>query len=350
MGRRAASLVLLSPLLAACAVYDSPPVPVIDGLENGLLPNGAPLDVVFSEPIDPATLRLSLVPLVTDVEGNLADEDDKSETELEPFFSHDPPEGDTGGTGELLESNTVFRITPSKPLPVGPKLAVLIESGLADLNGNDTGVRTRLTFAYPVVAGGGTSQLTSGVYFFLFDIEKPIGVQIQILADMRIDGETGDVLAQFTSADRNKDPDRCPMPCKETEACRLLPEPACVTPSERAGSVDEYSDFVPHPDPPTGFSFTVHGSAGDLPDGSTGLVTMPTTLSVQMPPVEAVDLAITCSFKAGDDGVLRCQGNSGAKDVLIGGSSAGAATGTSTGRLVPPEEAPKDLPPPPDAK
>lgn len=350
MVRRATALALLAPLLAACAVYDAPPSAAIDGLENGLLPAGSSLDVVFSEPIDPATLRLSVVPLVTDVEGNLADEDDKDETKLEPLFTHDPAGADSGGTGELLESNTVFRIVPSKPLPVGPKLAILIEGGLADLEGNDTGVRTRLTFAYPVQGGDGTTQLTSGVYFFLFNIEKPIGVQIQIMADLRVDSETGDVLAQFTSADRNMDPDRCPTPCKATEACRLLPEPACVTPSERAGDVDEYSDFVPHPDPPTGFSFTVHGSAGDLPDGSTGFVTVPTTLTVQMPPVEAIDLAITCSFKTEEDGVLRCQGNSGASDVKIGGSSAGAAEGTSTGRLVPAAEAPKDLPAPPGAK
>jgi hypothetical protein len=349
MKKRATFPLLFLSLLSGCALYDPPPEPSLDGEVDGLIARGHPLQVVFSEPIDPATLRLSVVPLVTDAEGYLGDEDAHPETQLDAFFTHDPAAGQSGGTGVLSADGTRFSITPAAPLPIGPKLAVLIEPGLGDLLGNDTGARQRLTFAYEFKCAGGqaTSLLPDGGYFFLFDIEKPFAVQIQILADVRIDPATGELVAQFTNADRNKDPTLCPMPCEDTEVCRLLPEPACVLPSEKAGSVDEYPDFLPNPTPPTGFSFAVKGCAEDAGDGSAVIATVPTSLVVQQPPVEAVDLAITCSFTAGADGVLRCNGSSGAKDVLIGGSSAGPAEGTSAGRPLPPEDVPDDLPPAP---
>jgi hypothetical protein len=356
MNARAAALAplaLLCPLLAACEVYYAPPAPSIDGAVDGLVPAGQPsLQIDFSSAIDPATLKLEVVPLVTDAEGNLADEDNDPSTTLNPFFSHDPAAGDTGGTGALQNDDTQLVITPEKPFPIGPQLAVLVEPGLSDREGHKTGARTRLPFAFALKCGGDmvSSSLPSGAYFFLFQIQKPVGIQIKILADVRVDPATGTVLSQFTSAQRNKDPSRCApagLSCKDTEVCRLLPQPQCVAPSEPAGSVDEYSDFVPHPDPPTGFSFTVHGCAQDAADGSLGLATLPTDLIVQQPPVDTSDLAITCAFTKSADGSLHGTGNCGAKDVKIGGKSAGPAEGTTTGRLIPPQEAPKDLPSPP---
>lgn len=351
VSKRARTLALSAavPLLCSCAVYDPPPVPSIDRVESGVLPSGSPLDIVFSEPIDPDTLRLSVVPLVTDFEGNLGDEDPSLTTQLATYFTHHPEKGQTGGKGELNAGATRFRITPEEPFPIGPQLAVLIERGLSDPQGNDTTDRTRIPFAYQFQCQGGkgTDKLPSGAYFFLFDIEKPIGVQIQILADLRVDPETGTLLAQFTSGDRNPDPDRCPFPCDEDDVCALLPEPRCVIPSEKAASVDEYPDFVPQPDPPTGYSFTVNGCAEDAADGSIGIATEPTDLVVQSPPVEAIGLAINCSFTADETGTLRCAGTSGAKDVKIGGQSAGPAEGASKGRPIPPEDTPEDLPPAP---
>ena len=338
-------------LLSSCALYDPPPVPSIEGVESGVLPSGGPsLDILFSEPIDPTTLRLSVVPLTTDFEGNLGDEDPDPVTPLVTYFTHDPAKGQTGGKGELDPSATRFRVFPEKPLPIGPQLAVLVEEGLSDPEGNETGARTRLPFTYEFRCDGGkgTDKLPTGAYFFLFDIEKPVAIQIQIFADVQIDPETGTLLSQFTSGDRNPDPDRCPFPCDSSTVCRLLPQPECVIPSAKAGSVDEYSDFVPTPDPPTGFSFTVNGCAEDSPDGSTGIATVPTDLVVQKPPVEAIGLAISCSFTADENGILRCAGSSGSVDVKIGGTSAGPAEGASKGRLIPPEDTPPDLPSPPE--
>lgn len=342
---------LTLPLLAGCTLYDPPPEPRIAHLADGLLPSSASmLEIAFSEPVDPASLRLSVVPLTTDAEGALPDEDTDPLTVLTPYFTYGSGSLTTGGKAAFNGDNTLFYIAPYNAFPVGPKLAVLIEQGLSDAAGNQTGSRRRLPFAYEFVCQGTPPKnpLPSGAYFFLFDIDKPIGVQIQILADVRVDPQTGTLLAQFTNADRDPRKDRCPFPCADTEVCRLLPEPECVAPSDPAGSVDEYADYVPHPDPPTGYSFTVHGCAEDSPDGSTGVATLPTDLVVEKPPVQAIGLAITCSFTTAADGALRCTGSSGSEDVLIGDASAGPAEGSSAGRLIPPEDTPPDLPAPPE--
>src|SRR5690349_20472557 len=141
-------------LLSGCAVDDPPPSASIEGETDGLLPRGLELQVVFSEPIDPSTLRLAVVPFETDVEGYLGDVDATPLTELHPYFTHDPTAGQTGGTGTLSADATRFTIVPEMPLPIGPKLAVLIDPGLADPLGNDTGPRQRLTFAYEFVCAG----------------------------------------------------------------------------------------------------------------------------------------------------------------------------------------------------
>lgn len=338
------------PLLAGCTVFDPPPEPSIAHLKDGLLPStDSMLEIAFSEPVDPSTLHLSVVPLTTDTEGRLADEDTDPSTALTPYFTYGSGSTITGGKAAFNADNTLLYIAPYNAFPVGPKLAVLVEQGLSDDAGNKTASRRRLPFAYQFVCKGDSPKnpLPSGAYFFLFDIDKPVGIQIQILADVRVDPQTGTLLAQFTNADRNPAKGLCPTPCADTEVCRLLPEPKCVAPSEPAGSVDEYSDYVPHPDPPTGYSFTVHGCAEDSPDGSTGVATLPTDLVVQKPPVTAIGLAITCSFTTSADGALRCSGSAGSADVKIGDSSAGAAEGSSKGRLIPPEDAPADLPSPP---
>ncbi|MBK8251600.1 MAG: hypothetical protein IPK82_02900 [Polyangiaceae bacterium] len=334
---------------SGCALYDPPPNPQIKGLTDGILPSSQPLEIVFSEPVDPNTLRVLVVPYVVDAEGYLGDEDSDPTTSLNPLFTHDPGAGDTGGTGMLNADGTGFLITPSTKLPLGEKLAVLVEKGLSDFNGHSTLERTRLPFSYELKCDSGTASnlISSGAYFFLFNIDKPLPVQIQIFADMEIDQDTGEVLAQFTGADRNPDPNRCPFPCESTEVCRLLPQPECVIPSEKAGTVDEHTDFIVNPDPPTGYSFTVKGCVQDNGNGGAVLITEPTDLIVEQPPVEVTDLTITCTFELDDDGIFRCAGSSGSKDVKIGGKSAGAAVGSSNGRPIPPGEEPADLPSPP---
>lgn len=335
-----------------CVLYDGPPQPRIDGAEAGVLTDpDAPLTIAFSEPVDPATVRVSVVRLVTDVEGNLGDEDADPDTDLDVLFSYDPVLGNVGGDAALDESNTHLVIDPAAPMPIGPKLAVLVEEGLSDLGGHKTTVRKRLLFSYKfeLECNKPSVQFPSGGYFLLADIKSPLKVQVQLWASFEVDPATGKVRGQATNADRNPDKSRCNLPCKSSEVCRLLPAPACVAPSERAGTADEYSDYIPNPTPPTGYSFTIDGCAQDQPDGSVVFVTAPVDVVVQSPPVTLRNVTLTAQLGKDAEGVLRGSGSLAADSVLIGTTPSGKGEGGLVLRNVPPGEVPEDIPKPPPA-
>src|SRR5690606_38214588 len=129
------------------------------------------------------------------------------------------------------------------------------------------------------------------------------------------------LIAQFTNADRNRAL-TCPTPCSNTEVCRLLPAPECVAPSTRAGTVDEWPDFIPNGTPPTGYSFFVQGCA--VEDGSgNGVLTAPATMNVESPKVTTEGLIMTASFAPGPDGVIRATGRLTADLVRLGESPLG---------------------------
>src|SRR6202012_5635938 len=157
------------------------------------------------------------------------DETGDASVSLAPLFSYDPIDGATGGTGVLDPTNTVFTITPTARLPVGPTLAVLREPGLSDMKHDPTAsteVRKRLIFSYSFACPGtGTKVLTSGAYFFLLDVEQPIGTQIKIFADLDVDAPTGRLVGQFTFAARLTDPTRCSPACTSGNVCQTLPGP-----------------------------------------------------------------------------------------------------------------------------
>jgi len=339
----------VSALPAGCETYDSPPRPSIEGLVDGALSDSkAPIVIMFSEPIDPTTLRIKIVKLVTNEEGQLLDEDDDDTTVATEYFSFDPVTlNNHGGTGELIAADTAYRITPEVSLPVGPSLAVVIEPGLKDVLGNEWLVRQRLVFGYRLSCDGttGTDKFPNGAYFFIANVTKPIQTQIQLWGHIEVDTATGNFRGQFTNADRNPDPDRCDPPCLPTEACRTLPEPNCVVPSEEAGSEDEYPDYIPNNVLPIGYSFTVGGCVVEDGD-SVVFVNLPADVDIQQPDVFVQGIQLTSSF-AQIDGAFRATGGVIAEKVFIGSTDSGPAEGTLVARLVAPEDAPDNIPKPP---
>ena len=351
MSRLGSSILLFalsSAMLVGCETYDAPPSPSIEGGEDGVLEDPkAPLVVSFAEPVDPATINIKLIRVVTDIEGNLGDEDSSADTDLNILFSSDNI-GDVGGIAELIENNSKVRIIPNAPLPIGSKLAILVEPGLKDLQGNVTKSRKRLTFGYSfkLECNAPSAVFESGYYFLLADIKAPLKVQVQIWAYFNVDPLTGAVNGQCTNADRIKDPNRCPTPCKSTEVCRLLPEPACVAPSEKAGTVDEYSDYVPNEIPPTGYTFGIDGCVQDQADGSVAFITAPTEVIVQQPAVTLRNVTLAASLTKGANGVVRGGGSLAADEVLLGINASGKGEGGLDMRAVSADEAPKNLPMP----
>jgi hypothetical protein len=337
-------------LAISCESFDGPPDPSIEGAVAGVLPDPAsPLSVRFSKPIELATLKAKVVPLSVDDEGNLPDERGEQSTELKPLYEYvgDPNAPDEFfGKSELSADRTLFLIKPSARFPVGQKLALLVEPGLRQ-NGDGRTInrRVRIPFAYDFKCSGkGTKLLTSGVYFFLLNVEAPIGTQIQLYGNLDVDPATGLFRGQFTNADRIRDLSRCPgLGCKAEDACQTLPELKCVQPSERALNVDVFPDFEPNPTPPTGYGVTVRGCAEDLDETTVAFATAPANLVVQQPAVTVRALTVVASFKKEGDS-LRATGNGNADEILLGSNPLGRATGTVTSRSLRDGEIPKNVP------
>ena len=332
----------------ACDRYEPPPTVTIDGLQGGLLfDSKAPLVLSFGQPIDLATLSLKVATLETNLEGDLADEDTDPDTELRVILGHDPVEGDRGGRIELDPDGSRLVFFPDSALPVGPKLIVLVEAGLTGTGGRVRQNRTKIPFSYAVRCTKGTraEKLKSGVYFVLLEVEQPLGTQIQLYAAIDVDPASGAFVGQFTNGDRNPDGARCPEPCKDIDRCRLLPSPACVPPSLRAGTSDEHTDYLPNVDPPTGYTFAVEGCAVDDGEGS-GVVTAPANMVVQSPAVTVAGLTMTAFFGADANGNVRATGGLQADTVYLGTTKLGAGKGSMTATLIPPEQVPSNTPRP----
>lgn len=351
---RAAALLLplLSlPLAASCQRYVAPPVATIAGLDDGVLTDpSAPLVIDFSKPIDPSTLSIEVIRFDPNAEGQLPDETGDASVSLDPFFAHDPVDGDTGGTGTLDPTSTVYTITLPARLPVGPKLAVLVNPGLTDAAHDPTAtteVRKRLLFSYSFTCSGQGTELPSGAYFFLLDVQEPIGTQIRIFADLDVDAATGLFVGQFTFASRQPDPTRCTPACTDGDVCETLPgPPMCVVPSTRAGSPSEWPDFYANSTPPVGFSFTVNGCAEHNADGSESFTTQPADMVVQQPAVSVDGLVLIASFAPDGAGDLVATGGVTGDDIVFGTSSLGQGYGTVEAQLIPANVAPS-IPAPP---
>lgn len=349
LGAIAVATFLVAPLVSSsCEIYHPPPTVSIVGLESGVLYDSkAPLRLDFGMPVDPATVRMKIATLTTNLEGELGDEDADPATELEVLASHDPDSGDVGGVGIFEADDRVLTFTPQSALPVGPKLVLLVEPEIRAKE-DDARVRhnrTRIPFSFAVrCSAGAATNFQSGVYFLLLEVEEPLGTQIQLFGAVDVDPASGAFYGQFTNADRNPAL-TCPFSCASTEVCRTLPAPECVAPSTKAASVDEHPDFLPNPTPPIGYSFAAVGCVADAPDG-TGVSTAPATMVVESPPVTVAGLTMTGFFANPLPGEQpRASGSLTADSVSLGQSRIGAGKGTMRAVRVPDDRVPPGVPP-----
>ncbi len=322
----------------ACASYDPPPRPVIVGAHEGIVDDAsAPLVVTFGKSIDRNSLKLKVARFAVDSQGRLGDEDTDEATTLGVLFAHDPDDGDLFGKLEFLDHDTTIRITPSATLPIGPRLALLVEAGLEAAGGEPSTVRKRVLFGYPVklTCDKPVSRVSTGEFFVLVEVDDPIKVQIRLFASLRVEPATGRFVGQFTRAMRNPNPNRCPTPCKSDEACRLLPAPACVVPSEHVGTVDEYSDLLPDSTSDASFSFTAEGCMEELGD-STTMGNSPVDVVVRSPAVTLRSTKLSAEIKADAAGVLRANGSLTAEQVQLGEIGSGGGSGLLTMRSIAP--------------
>jgi len=345
-------LALPTALLATgCEAYEGVPLATIAGAQEGVLTDPkASFTVIFDKPVQPETARLAVARLVVDAEGLLGDEDASDDTDLNPLFALDgtSEEQPLGGTYEWNETNTRLVIQPDLTFPIGEKLVLLLEPGLSDTSGHAYTTRERVPFSYEVKLNCAPSPIfKSGAYFFLADVTEPIAVQVQLLARLDVNPETGELTGEFVNADRNRDASRCTpfgLSCNEKEeACRTIPAPACVVPSEKASSVDEFPDYLPNYEPPVGFAFTVSGCVDGQSTDKTLFINIPVDVIVQSPPVSLKQTVMTASFAEDAEGILRGTGFIAAEHVQLGNIDSGKAEGVIHSRFIPEDQVPKGL-------
>jgi hypothetical protein len=347
---RALLATVLAISAAGCAVFDGPPEVTIVGDQQGqLMDPHAPLVLSFSKEPKPETLKFEVARYVTDSEGNLADEQNPPGF-LDLLFSHDPTSKppDTDGTSALAADDLSMTVTYDVPPPAATPLVLLIEPGFEDKAGAVTVARRRIVFTYTssLTCNAPAHVLQQGTYFFIVSVTKPVMTHVNLYAVVQVDPATGELKTRFTKAKRNPDPNRCPTPCASGQVCRLLPMPACVAPSEPPGSTDEYSDYVPDPDLPTGFGFSTTGCTADQSGGAATFVTAPVDIVVSSPMVTLRNGALNSSFAPDMNGVLRGTGSLVADAVLLGTINSGMGQGDLTARLIPDADVPKGLPQP----
>ena len=198
----------------------------------------------------------------------------------------------------------------------------------------------------PEITPAPPKHLASGAYFFVADIEQPLSTQMQLFAWIDVDPETGEHVTAFVNADRNRDPARCEpfgLTCNETEACRTLPQPACVVPSEKVAGADEYPDYLPNDEPPTGYSFQTTGQVDGESAVADVFVHEPVDIEIVTPSVKIQGTVMTVTFEKDENGVLRGEGTFAAEQLFLGSVESIPPTGLVRARLIPPGEVPPGL-------
>lgn len=345
--RTIAAFAVTAVSIGACATYDPPPEPALVGANDSILSDAdSPLVLRFSSAIAPASLSVKMY--VDSIDPD-ADQNAPIPQEL-VFFQQDAGGAPVGGMATLSPDGTTYTVTFDKRPPVGPRLAIVVEPGLADLAGHSTHARRRIPFGYGFSCTGKSAPttFTSGEYFILLGLEQPLTAQLRIWGDIEVDPATGRFVGQFTHAWRNRDPARCPgLSCNPSkDACSVYPAPACVIPSTNAASVDEFADWVVDHDSLGTFSVHVQGCVQDRSDGTIAFGMEPVDVKTQSPNVTVNGILVVASFAKDGTGGLRGSGSASAESVLLGKAETGRGRGTFSARLVPAANAPNDIPAP----
>lgn len=196
--------------LGACA-YDGPPEVTLVAPAGGTFVTGDPLQLSFSEPIDPATLDLRIWPNRRDTEGELPE---GLTPKVESCTAASPRCGDA--TLTLAADNLSATITLAPATLGRPDVPLILEvkEGLADEGGMASGIARLFDFQFRHSrhANEAPVPFDQGVYLIVTELNDPIPSVITLMTDFRIapDGRTalaGAECDEINGAPRNtRDP------------------------------------------------------------------------------------------------------------------------------------------------
>ncbi|MBN1947984.1 MAG: hypothetical protein JW797_20115 [Bradymonadales bacterium] len=188
---RATSLALWPALLGCClvsCVYDPPPEVTLLWPSCGVFLSGDPLLLEFSEPIEPASLRVRVWPPNRDVEGAIPP---RTLPLLDSCRATDSPCGDTEvSVAENGLSAELFFHPDGLGKPNAPMI-LEIQEGLADLAGETTGLATwydlqffPLDYLDPSDPATDKVPFVDGIYVIVSTMDQPLPVWLTLITEI----------------------------------------------------------------------------------------------------------------------------------------------------------------------
>ena len=203
------SIALLVCLALASCVYDAPPDVERLEAEGGVYRAGDPIDLRFSEPVDPATLSIRIWPAHWDIEGRLLRDEGPllnscafsaapcgpttlTAIEFDEFGAPSPVTDGLSLDGIRIQLDPAGLGRPNNPV------VLEVQSGLADLAGNATGIPSLYDLKFLPQDTGPSSDVKfeNGTYVCVGTLEEPIpGVVITLITSFVADSTGMLVLA-----------------------------------------------------------------------------------------------------------------------------------------------------------
>lgn len=209
---------------AGCETYNPPPEVEILPPQGGQWFPDSPLVLRFTEPIDVSSLRFDVWPVSLDIEGNL-------KPDAVAVARDCTPSQTTCGGLTMRMSDDLMTLTLDQGDTFLERLAspyfIEVAAGLADLRGRQRKVPTRLVFQVDPESTTGAVDITlnSGVFSISADLGDVLaGTFLRMVADMRIDPDTGEAWLIATVAGRiNKTPTGEDVPSNTNDPAYITP-------------------------------------------------------------------------------------------------------------------------------
>lgn len=264
--------------------------------ERGIYdPRLGPLEIHFSEPIAPESIRLRLRLDRNNQEREVCLETNGSlpagctepaatvigDCTVDPTKAERPQPGETstrypcdaGGLFRLEHDGSKLAIEPDVRLIPFERYALEFDEGLGDLAGRTTQTRSAIPFQvaseYPLAP----TTFSEGMFFTVFEVDDPVSVEFDFFFWVELNSATGEARLFGSDIDPNDD---------------------SVDPKLNRNPADWHTD----PNQPTGTTIDARGQIVDGTDGPL-LIAYPFRLSVAVPAIDAEGVELNARFGEG---------------------------------------------------
>lgn len=191
---------------AGCDDYDPPPEASLVQPTVGFWTSESPIEITFTEAIDPATLSITIWPGDKDIEGNFR-------PDVKPLVEHCTLATSPCGalTLSLDEPAKKATLTQNGAFDdrIGTPLVLQIEKGLSDPSGRERKVDTDFDFQINPRCGNEPIDidLESGVLTLVANLQV-LPIWLHMMLDVAIDADTGKVVivGTFARVDKDREP------------------------------------------------------------------------------------------------------------------------------------------------